>query len=177
MQQSTGGAWVTLAEAAASLGCSVDTVRRRVRTGALHAEQRQTGRGPVWYVELAPWAGLLSMNGSAAQQGALHAEQAAEHAQQRAEQPLENPAALELVRLIRDQQQQILELAGRVGFLQSQVQQRDELIRALQAPQGIAANVADSAQEGPQAAPPPEVVSQDVAVPTPRRPWWRFWTW
>src|SRR5438477_11373003 len=120
MQQPTGGAWVTLAEAAASLGCSVDTVRRRVRSGALHAEQRETGRGPVWYVELEHVPIVPSMNGSAAQQDAPHAEQAAEHAQQGGERPLDNPAAVELVRLVAHLQEENRNLAGQLGYIQAQ---------------------------------------------------------
>jgi hypothetical protein len=39
--------WLTIAEAAAALGVSVDTVRRRLKRGELRAEQAQTERGPA----------------------------------------------------------------------------------------------------------------------------------
>src|SRR5262252_526253 len=51
-QQSSSHTWLTIAEAAATLGVSVDTVRRRLKRGELQAQQMQTERGPVWRVAL-----------------------------------------------------------------------------------------------------------------------------
>jgi hypothetical protein len=42
--------WLTLAEAADSLGISVHAVRRRARSGRLVARQIPTDRGPAWRV-------------------------------------------------------------------------------------------------------------------------------
>ena len=46
----------------------------------------------------------------------------------------DGPAAVELVRLVRHQQDQLTQLAGQVGFLQAQLQQAHETIKLLQAP-------------------------------------------
>src|SRR5262252_587846 len=51
-QQSSSSTWLTIAEAAAALGVSVDTVRRRLKRGELQAQQMPTERGPVWRVAL-----------------------------------------------------------------------------------------------------------------------------
>jgi hypothetical protein len=69
-----------------------------------------------------------------------------------------------LLHLVDRLQRENLELAGRLGFLQAELQQRDETIRALQAP-----------REEPENAVSVTVVSADqVDAPPPRRPsWWR----
>jgi hypothetical protein len=46
--------WLTLAEAAAALGVSIHSVRRRARAGQLVARQVPTDRGPAWRVLLHP---------------------------------------------------------------------------------------------------------------------------
>jgi len=51
MQASTS-AWVTIREAADVLGVSADTVRRRLKTGALVGEKRPTDAGMAWFVQL-----------------------------------------------------------------------------------------------------------------------------
>jgi hypothetical protein len=43
-------AWLTLAEAAAALGVSVDTVRRRLKRGQLVGERRPTRQGFAWMI-------------------------------------------------------------------------------------------------------------------------------
>ena len=55
----------------------------------------------------------------------------------------------ELVALLRDQQQTIMELSGRCGWLQAENQRLQEEVRLLKAPTG--------------------------AECSSRRPWWRFW--
>jgi hypothetical protein len=46
------GQWVSLRDAAESLGVSTDTVRRRLKRGELPGEQRSTPHGPSWFVLL-----------------------------------------------------------------------------------------------------------------------------
>ena len=53
------GTWATLAEAASILGCSVDTVRRRIRRGELYAVQDAGRHGPTWRVLLSVTPGVL----------------------------------------------------------------------------------------------------------------------
>jgi hypothetical protein len=50
--QSSPPQWVTIREAAAALGVSADTVRRRLKTGALVGEKRPTDAGLAWFVQL-----------------------------------------------------------------------------------------------------------------------------
>ena len=57
----------------------------------------------------------------------------------------------------------IMELSGRLGFLQSELQQRDETIRALSAPKEEPDSSTTVVQSLP-AAPPP---------PPPRQPWYQ----
>jgi hypothetical protein len=167
VQAETAGRWVTLAEAGAILGCSVDTVRRRVKQGAVHAEQRTSPRGAVWYVRADTLPSMPAV-------GAAHdVGYAAEHAEQ-GDAPL-----LEVLRQLEIQRDQLLHLAGQVGFLQAQLQQRDEQLRALQAPatDPETAHAPESAQEGQQGASAAGVAGDDLVglLVAPRRPWWRFW--
>jgi excisionase family DNA binding protein len=76
----------------------------------------------------------------------------------------DTPGIVEALRLVEKLQQQNLELAGRVGYYQAQLEQlRDQL--ALQAPQ------VDDLHDVvlPPAEPQPD--EQDEKA----RPWWRFW--
>jgi hypothetical protein len=54
MQEHSPRQRVKVPEAARILGVSVDTVRRRIRSGALKASQKKTSSGHVWMVELPP---------------------------------------------------------------------------------------------------------------------------
>jgi hypothetical protein len=49
-----GWTWLPLSEAARQLGLSVDAARRRVKSGALTAEKRQTPQGGAWWVLVPP---------------------------------------------------------------------------------------------------------------------------
>ena len=163
VQTETAVPWVTLAEAGALLGCSVDTVRRRVKQGAVHAEQRTSPRGAVWYIRADT---LPSVQGRAANGAAHDAPHVAEHAQHG------NGPLLEALRQLAVQRDQLLHLAGQVGYLQRQVQEHQETIKALQAP-----TPHQSAQDGQQGGSVAGMVSDDLVRPsvTPRKAWWRFW--
>lgn len=52
MQDDSPATRVKVPEAARILGVSVDTVRRRIRSGALKATRKKTSSGHVWMVEL-----------------------------------------------------------------------------------------------------------------------------
>ena len=47
---------VTVEQAAAILGVSITTIRRRIRAGSLRAEEARRPQGPVWLVYLPPGA-------------------------------------------------------------------------------------------------------------------------
>jgi hypothetical protein len=63
--------------------------------------------------------------------------------------------------------QQNLEMAGRLGFLQAQLQAKDEQIKALMAPKE---------PDPPPAAPAPRWPEEPALVEPARRTWWRFWS-
>jgi hypothetical protein len=54
---------VTVAEASAVLGLSDKAIRRRLKTGELRAEQRQTPQGFTWLIELPATASAPGLNG------------------------------------------------------------------------------------------------------------------
>jgi DNA-binding Lrp family transcriptional regulator len=100
---------VSLLEAAARLGLSVDTVRRRVKAGMLPARKVPTRYGPAWRVLLI---------------GPL---------QQAAERPpapaTSDVSTVEALRLVERLHQQVAELAERVGYLQARLQQAEAALR------------------------------------------------
>ena len=143
--------WLTLAEAASRLGVSVYTVRRQVKRGELEAEQVATPHGLAWRVRLSNLPGdMVTLTNEA-------------------EQVAQGSTMVELIRLI-DQyraaeerhRQELMELSGRVGYFQAQLEQARETIRALEAPRS--ADVDPDATSGAEAAP-------DAS----KRPRWRRW--
>jgi hypothetical protein len=148
------GHWLRLREAAATLGVSERTLRRRLRDGSAEGRRVSTPFGVAWEVwtddaDPTPSTPVGRRNGHA------------------------DPALLEALRLIerlqadsraaeQRYQQQLLELSGRAGYFQAQLEQARETIRALEAPKA-----AGMAQE-----PTP---SSEAAFKPAARPWWRFW--
>jgi len=86
---------------------------------------------------------------------------------------------MEALRLINRLTEENRNLAGQLGYMQAQLQQRDEQLKALQAPAEPSATPTShqSAQEGQQTDSVAGVVSDDLAasVAAPRKVWWRFW--
>jgi excisionase family DNA binding protein len=154
-----GETWATLAEAASFLGCSVDTVRRRIRRGELHA-MRDAGRhGPTWRVLLSATPSVLptvgttpsstpSVNGSMPSTTSSIGDDTA--------------ALLEALRLLDASRQENRDLAGQVGYLHARVQLQEETLRALQAPQ--------QPMDAPTAPKSPDPTTGEPSVP-----WWRRW--
>jgi excisionase family DNA binding protein len=155
---------VTIAQAAQLLRVSVPTVRRKIKQGVLPATKVEGPNGPEYRVTLeqgADHATLLTppadhpANGHRAQrQGDRH------------EQGDDRVDLSTLVALVRDLQQQNLELAGRVGFYQNEIEHLRSELKALQAPREPIAPL-----------PPAGAIFRPLpAEPDPpRRPWWRFW--
>ena len=167
-----GTTWVTIAEAAPILGCSVDTVRRRLKRGELEARQVHTQHGPTWEVCLGNVRGDMPTVGSTPRQAAGSADGA---------------AILEALRLVGRLQEENRTLAGQVGYLQAQLDQAREQLRALEAPKTHEShedvNLTAQAPEPPTTT-PPDPPSEPVPVPTPAPippgpkgdgPWWRRW--
>ena len=146
MQETAENGWLSLAEAATALHCSVDTVRRRIKRGEITAKQVATQRGPAWRVLLGSLPGNLPPVEHVAPQPAEHAADGA--------------GMVALVHLVGRLQEENRTLAGQVGFLQAQMQQAHETIRALQA----------GAEHEPSTTADPETSSP---APQADQPWWK----
>lgn len=138
------GEWLTLRGAAARLNLSEKTLRRRVKAGAVQARQVSTQHGQAWEVWVDGGQPTLStVDGQGTQ-------------------PVSTPELLEALRLVRDQQQIIIEMSGRLGYLQAELGQARERILALEAPK----------VEPMPIEPTPAVAGPPAPVV---RPWWRRW--
>lgn len=170
---------VTIAEAAAVLGVSSQTVRRRIQAGELHAERVRRPQGFAYLVALPD--GDLPRNVAALRDvtpvGQLPRDVARDVAARprhtaRRDLPRNVPAdpvAVELVVDLREAhariahlEQERFELAGRLGYFQSELEHARGQIKALEAPRPPAPEISSAAAAVGEAAPP-------------RRSWWRFW--
>ena len=176
---------VTVKEWAARNGVSERAVRARLARGTLPGtKERDPSTGAeLWYVDVPERSSMadapVETHGSHSIEG------------------LDS-----LVALLREKDQTILELAGRCGWLQSELQQtRDRLesaeqeIRLLQAPAASSGNTVQPLENSgydvqgfaPDPAPAPTSHPSHRSAPTangqdsgaecpPRPPWWKFWT-
>jgi AraC-like DNA-binding protein len=135
------GVWVSLKDAARQLGLSDKTIRRRVKAGTLQGRQAATPRGPAWEVWV-DTAGTLDGEGT---------------------RPVQGPELLEALHLIERQQATIMELSGRVGYLQAELTQARERILALEAPKVEPVDVE------------PTAADEGDSGPATRRWWHRVW--
>ena len=133
-QTASTGEWVSVDDAARHLQVAAATVRRRLKRGQLRGRQVSRPYGFTWEV----WVDGVSTDGQTDE------ERSTPHID------------TERDRLIMHLTEQNVQLAGRVGWLEAQLQQARELVRQLQAP-----SVAPVLENSPQSA--------------PQRPWWRFW--
>jgi hypothetical protein len=108
-QEAASGEWLPLVEAAPRLGCSADTVRRRLKRGALQGRQVPMQGGHRWEI-------FVPLIAAAPTQDL---------------QPL--------VDLVRDLTVQNVELAGQVGHWQTRAQLAEERLKLLEAPPPMAA--------------------------------------
>ncbi len=120
---------MTITEYAEASGLSERTVRRRIQRGQLRAVLVAGPYGPEYQIV----EGDLTSAGDTPQHG-----QAASPDIEQGDSPAApdtvDTTATELVCLVRDLNQQVLELAGRVGWLQAENARLTETIRQLQAP-------------------------------------------
>jgi len=155
------GEWLTLAEAAERLGISIYTVRRQAKRGELKARQVATRHGLAWQVSLGNLPGVAPTVSSTPNQAA------------------ESHIVPELLYLIERlqadyrasaerHQQQVMELSGRLGFMQAELQQAREQLALMAPKEEPPGNLSRRMTGFP--APEPE------AAPGPaQKPWWRFW--
>jgi excisionase family DNA binding protein len=138
--------------AAARCGVSEKTVRRWIKSGRLTADRD----GRDFRVDIgALEAAVAQRRGQAADNGhgaASIADTAVRLSGLADTHAADNAAAVELVRLVEKLQQQNLELAGRVGYLQAELAQARA---ALEAPK--------AAETAPEPAPPDEAASRPAA--------------
>jgi hypothetical protein len=107
------GGWVSLHEAASRLRLSTDTMRRRVKQGALESRKVATRYGLAWQVRLDDLPAPLPER-----------------------DPTEATAVAELVRLVGDLQDRLVQMAERIGYLQGQLQQQGDGADARSLPAG-----------------------------------------
>jgi excisionase family DNA binding protein len=181
--QSTEQHLVSTEQAARTLGVTVLTVRRRIRRGELAATEVRGRFGKEWLVDLGQRSAAPS-NGTAQHEAApsngteqhdaatrpSDAQHGAAVDQHRADQDRSVPALVELVTALTVRTERLenerAELYGRLGYLQSELEQSRAQVRALQAPRE------------PLAPPPPAgaIFRPLPAEPDPpRRSWWKFW--
>jgi hypothetical protein len=112
VQPEDHGQWASLGQAAFYLGLSVDTLRRRVKSGALESRKVPTRHGPTWQVRLDESSGRAAARADVAL-------------------PVNSVTTADLVLLTREFHQQLLTLAERIGYLQAQLQQAEMRISTL----------------------------------------------
>ena len=151
---------LSLQEAAERLGVSERTIQRRIQKGMLHAYKADTPRGLVWRVILdgTPVTHDSKQNGAAV----VHDSVPVTHDSTPPAAP--NPEllkALDLAEQLRRDNAALVQrneqLAGQLGFIQAKLQDAEEQIRLLMAP-----------QDARPAVPTP----QDAPTPG-KRAWWR----
>ena len=171
--------YVSIQEAARRLDASESTIRRKIKAGELHAIQEETIQGYRWLVEVSDDQVLtaddhLATNGdqvlTSDDQLGTTPQEASKNAPPRGEQVIidgdqvltngeQVATSTELVRELRRLHDQNVQLAGQVGYLQSELQQAREQIRML------------TMDKGPE--PPAEPLQQAAEQPAARRSWWR----
>jgi hypothetical protein len=134
------------------MGISISTLRRQIRSDQVRTEKVATPSGFVYRVLL----GSASQVSSRAQAPSIQADSQRVATVDRQTE--------DLVALVKVQQTTIMELAGRVGYYQAEVEQLRTTLKALQAPK----------EELPGQESPAMGVPADAP---PRAPWRRWFQW
>jgi hypothetical protein len=145
------GEWLPLAEAAAHIGVSVKTARRRLKAGELTSRQVSTQHGQAYEV----W---VARNGYTSTQTSTVTSAGTQRV---------DATTLELVRLVDRLQRENRDLAGLVGALQERV---GTLQLALDPPKEPASS--GSSQTGAPGASPSETTREPSNT---KHAWWHFW--
>lgn len=144
--------WLSIPEAATALGCSTDTVRRRLKRGEFESRQVPTRHGLAWQLRIGILPSLADGSAGTPMQAA------------------ESPAMVELVQLVGRLQEENRNLAGQLGYKEAQLQSAQETIRALQAQNTPPAPPEDTLK-------PSEPVEPLPTLEQPLSPWNRFVRW
>lgn len=131
---------LTIKQAAAQLGISPDSVRRRIKSGALEAFRVPTAQGYEWRIALThrPPSASRQVGGTPTQDAA-----------QLGSAPMQDRQAntQPLVEMVERLHRENMQLAGRVGFLEGKLQDAEQKILALSAPVNPEPTVIDQARE------------------------------
>jgi hypothetical protein len=178
--------YVTVTAAAAQTGIPARTIRRWLERSQL-AGQMTEDRGrlvdPSSVRALAVETGhpaavawVLSGTGGHAAEGSATVPANLPGGGHAAGQAAEEGAGVvELARLVRDQQQQLLELAGRVGWLQSENHRLTEQVRLLAPPANEPAPSESANEPMPNHTTPAGSSPLRASEQPIRGPWWRHW--
>ena len=152
MQDAQDADWLTLSEAAAQLGVSTDTVRRRISAACWTPGMSQGNAAPSCGIRLGTPGNLL---GDGATPGVMPGN-----------------AMPELVTLLRDTQAELLRKAEAAAMWQARAEllasQLEQAQRALAAPREPLPEAPEHSAVGP--------AGGTTQQPAERqRPWWRFW--
>ena len=138
--------WLTLKEAAETMGCSVVTLRRLIKKNRVQARQVTTPHGPAWRVLSSSVISLPRVITGPPEQGLVaQADQGA------------GQAMVELVRLVNQLQEDKAILAQRIGTLETLLRIAEERVEALEAPKDGPSHRLEMA---PESTPPAEAVSR-----------------
>jgi hypothetical protein len=166
--------WLPLTAAAGRLGVSVDTVRRRIKSGEIEGRQVRRPQGFRWQVRLgakghaAPRTPGADVDAGPMQRTDVSSRQAMDvHAA-----PMQQLNLDPLAQLVRDLKTELVQKAeaaamwqARAELIAAELSQARETIKALQAP----------ATTPTAPAPAPIMPATAEAEPPASRPWWRFW--
>ncbi len=169
--------YVTAAIAAHVTGVDARTIRRWAARGSIPA--RRTPRGQLFdldavrryagFTDIDDYGeGAIADNAGISQACAANECEPVHDIREVASMVSANESAL--VSLVKEQQQQLLELAGRVGFYQARIQELERRILELEAPKETSAEISNHPT-------PTENAADSDSEKLPSRPWWRFWRW
>ena len=170
---------MTPAEYARLTSLHIRTVRERIRRGELPAVMVKGRHGPEYRIPhpdslsaqpvptVTVTVDLPPINGDS-------------HGPDSVDPPFPDPGLGELVALVDRLSRENLELAGRCGWLQAQLEAATTRIRELEAPPAAPAEATDQAgSETSNPNPNHPAASQNGldsgAECPPPRPWWKFW--
>jgi hypothetical protein len=146
VMQTEQDGWITLAEAAKALDCSIDTIRRKLKRGEIEGQLQNTRHGKLWLVSLGSISSIGTDSKSELIQPMQNRQEAAEPAQAIESEP--EQGIVELVRLVTQLQEETTRLnqevvdrteaasiwQGRAEMLSLQLNRAQDTIKALEAP-------------------------------------------
>ena len=165
LQEVEGG--LPLAEAAAILGVSERTLRKRIKAGVVKAVKVVAPNGGAAFRVFLDESVLVPAVERAEPEGFRPELEASVP-------PVDVPVPVvdgtEVLQLLREKDQLLLELSGRLGFYQARIQELERRVLELEGPKESPAEMATHPT-------PPENVAKagSDSEKGSARPWWKFW--